>query len=87
MGAEVEVSPALLEWAIGMSRRNVGDFDKNFKHLKEWLEQKKKPTIAQLQDFASFCHVPFAYLLLQEPPVETTVELPDFLAILPRSLL
>lgn len=70
MSNKIDINADLLIWAVNRAGYNVEDFMPLFPKLKDWLENKKKPTFKQLQDFAKKVHVPFGYLFLQKPPKE-----------------
>lgn len=70
MGNELNINPTMLTWAVDRAGHDVDEFVFTFPKLKDWIEEKKKPTFNQLQQFAKKVHVPFGYLFLQSPPVE-----------------
>jgi len=47
------------------------------KKLRQWEQRTSYPTFKQAQTLASRLHIPFGYLFLQEPPVET-IPIEDF---------
>jgi Zn-dependent peptidase ImmA (M78 family) len=70
MGNEVNINTDMLTWAIDRAGHDLEEITLTFPKLKEWLEEKKKPTFNQLQKFSKKVHVPLGYLFLQTPPVE-----------------
>lgn len=70
MSTSLNIKPDLLEWAISRTGYAPGDFYESFPKARTWIEENKKPTLAQLRDFAKKAHVPFGYLFLQQPPKE-----------------
>ncbi|MCF8308670.1 MAG: hypothetical protein K9I68_06650 [Bacteroidales bacterium] len=68
MKTEVDINTDILSWAIERAGYDVREFEVKFPKVSEWLEQQKKPTVRQLEDFARKVHLPFGYLLLDEPP-------------------
>ena len=42
----------------------------SFPKVNQWINKEKKPTVKQLEEFSRKVHVPFGYLLLDEPPEE-----------------
>lgn len=71
MGTEVNIKPDMITWAIVRAGFDLEDFiATKFPRVQDWLEEKKKPTVKQLEDFSHKVHVPFGYLFLPEPPVE-----------------
>lgn len=80
MSTRVDVKPELLRWAITRSGKTPEDYASRFPHLGEWMRAKVKPTLKQLEDFATATHAPIGFLLLPEPP-EERVPIPDFRTI------
>lgn len=70
MSNKIDIKTDILTWAVKRAGYSVEDFIFHFPKLKDWLENEKKPTFKQLQDFAKKVHVPFGYLFLQKPPKE-----------------
>lgn len=71
MGIErIDIHPDRLRWVIQRASLSVENAIQRFPLLGDWLDELKKPTISQLKDFASKFHVPFAYLFLDNPPIE-----------------
>jgi len=75
MVERVDVSPALLAWALDRSR--ISDNDKRYERFSRWAAGDEQPTFKQLEAFANATHAPLGYLFLNQPPVET-VPIPDF---------
>lgn len=73
MSARVAVAPSLLLWAQERSNREVHAYEKKFPAWLEWVEERKTPTIKQVEEIARYSHLPFGIFFLEEPP---TVELP-----------
>lgn len=65
------VAPEMLRWAFQRAGYSEEMAVKAFPKLQDWLSGEKKPTISQLQSFASKFFVPFGYLFLQQIPSET----------------
>jgi Zn-dependent peptidase ImmA (M78 family) len=71
MRQEVAIQPDMITWAIARAGFDLKDFiATKLPNVQEWLDDKKKPTVKQLEDFSRKVYLPFGYLLLQEPPVE-----------------
>ena len=68
----VTIPKEMYLWAIERAGYDVGEFLKTHPDIAMYVEDEKKPTIKQLEGFASSVHVPMAYLLLPSPPVETS---------------
>lgn len=73
MSARVAVAPSVLLWAQGRSKREDDAYEKKFPAWLEWVDERKAPTIKQVDEIAKFSHLPFGIFFLDEPPV---VELP-----------
>ncbi len=71
MRTEVTVNPNLITWAIARAGLDVDQFLDNNPTIQKWIEDVKKPTVKQLEDFANKVHIPFGYLFMPEPPVES----------------
>jgi Zn-dependent peptidase ImmA (M78 family) len=70
MGADININPTMLTWAIARAGHVLDDFLAKYPKVQEWIEQVKNPTVKQLEDFAKRVHIPFGYLFLKEPPKE-----------------
>ena len=70
MPTTLNIKPDLINWAISRAGYEHGEFFEKFPRAQSWLEEEKRPTLAQLRDFAKKAHVPFGYLFLLEPPEE-----------------
>lgn len=71
MRTEVTINPTLLTWAIARAGFDMEQFLNNHPTIQKWIEEVKKPTVKQLEDFANKVHIPFGYLFLSEPPKES----------------
>lgn len=71
MNTEVKPNIDMLTWAIQRAGYEVRDFTTRFPKVLDWLEDKKKPTLKQLEDFSKRVHLPFGYLFLDKPPKES----------------
>jgi Zn-dependent peptidase ImmA (M78 family) len=60
----------MITWAIARAGFPLKDFTEKHPNVLEWLEQKKQPTVKQLEAFSNKVYLPFGYLFLPEPPVE-----------------
>lgn len=68
---EVNISPNMITWAIGRAGYDLDEFiATKYPKVQDWLDDKKKPTVRQLEEFSHKVHLPFGYLFLPEPPVE-----------------
>lgn len=70
MRTEANINPQVLTWAIARAGFALADLTDAFPKLPDWLENKAKPTVRQLEQFSKKVHLPFGYLLLSEPPKE-----------------
>jgi Zn-dependent peptidase ImmA (M78 family) len=71
MKTEITINPTLITWAITRAGFDVDKFLDNNPVIQKWIEEVKKPTVKQLENFAHKVHIPFGYLFLPEPPKET----------------
>jgi len=71
MNPGVDITPGNIRWAIARAGYKFQDFAEKFPRVLDWLEDKKKPTLKQLEEFSHRVHVPLGYLFLPEPPQET----------------
>lgn len=76
MSVRVDVAPVVLTWALNVAGAEEEKLRGRFK-VAEWLAKSTRPTMKQLQEFASVAGVPFGYLLLPEPPT-WRLPVPDF---------
>jgi Zn-dependent peptidase ImmA (M78 family) len=70
MKAEININTNILTWAINRAGFEFNEFILNFPKVQGWIDNKKKPTIKQLEEFSKKVHLPFGYLFLPEPPNE-----------------
>lgn len=73
MTTRIDIKGDLLTWAIERAGLAVDEFLLSYPKAQTWLDGEKKPTLKQLEDFANKVHVPFGYLLLDEPPEEKPI--------------
>ncbi|WP_295334348.1 ImmA/IrrE family metallo-endopeptidase [Flavobacterium sp.] len=71
MRTEVKINPNLITWAIARAGFDVEKFLENNPSIQNWIEEVKKPTVKQLEAFATRVHIPFGYLFMPEPPNES----------------
>ena len=70
MKLNVEIKPALIEWAIRRAGYPVQTFVEEHPNVGKWISGEKIPTVNQLEVFSKLVHVPFGYLFLPQPPQE-----------------
>ncbi|MEX2640773.1 MAG: ImmA/IrrE family metallo-endopeptidase [Balneolales bacterium] len=70
MKTTLQVNNAVISWAISRAGFEPNDFFIEYPKARDWVEDIKEPTLPQLRDFARKVHLPFGYLLLEEPPAE-----------------
>lgn len=68
----VTIPKKMYLWAIERAGYNVDEFLRVHPDIAMYVEDEIKPTIKQLENFASSVHVPLALLMLPSPPVETS---------------
>ena len=69
MATEININPTMLTWAIARAGYVLDEFLVKFPNVKKWIEQIKKPTVKQLEDFAHRVHIPFGYLFVIIQPL------------------
>lgn len=73
MQPTITFNPNIITWAIQRAGYDFDEFaDQKFPKIRAWLDQSKQPTVRQLEEFSHKVHIPFGYLFLNEPPLETT---------------
>ena len=70
MSTKVNIEPRMITWAIDRAGYHLADFAEKYPRVLEWLNEKKQPTVKQLEEFSQKVYLPFGYLFLPEPPVE-----------------
>jgi Zn-dependent peptidase ImmA (M78 family) len=70
MKTGIDVKPNIITWAIARAGFELQEFASNFPNVLDWLDNKKRPTVKQLEKFSHKVHLPFGYLFLSEPPQE-----------------
>jgi len=70
MRTTIQVNNELISWAINRAGHELKDIPELYPRARDWLDDKKEPTLPQLRDFARKVNLPFGYLLLSEPPKE-----------------
>lgn len=80
MVVHVDVAPALLRWAVERAGWDETTAARRAPQLGGWLTGEKRPTLKQLEKFATATHAPFGSLFLPEPPDEP-LPIPDMRTI------
>lgn len=73
----VDVNPELYTWAGERSGLGRDELVARFPKLDEWQAGESKPTLRQLETFATTTRTPVGYMFLSDPPDER-VPIPDF---------
>ncbi|MBM2815054.1 MAG: hypothetical protein HW421_1816 [Ignavibacteria bacterium] len=71
MRPEVNINTNMITWAITRAGYEFNEFITKTPLVLDWLEDKKKPTLKQLESFSKKVYLPFGYLFLSKPPMET----------------
>lgn len=80
--ARVNINPEVIEWAVDYSRRGEYLHDRFGTNLAGWLDGTKKPTPAQLREFAKQARVPAGYLYASHvPSFGLSIDEPEMRAI------
>jgi Zn-dependent peptidase ImmA (M78 family) len=66
----VEVSRAVLRWALERSSKDISTLSEKFSKLQEWIDGQSKPTLRQLEALARATSTPLGYFFLANPPDE-----------------
>jgi Zn-dependent peptidase ImmA (M78 family) len=70
MRTEVNINVNMLTWAIARAGYDLHEFANKVPNIIEWVNENKKPTVKQLEDFSKKVYLPFGYFFLTEPPKE-----------------
>ena len=76
----VEINPELLRWACERAGLTTQMVARRLPQLPSWENGEKRPTLKQIERFASIVHAPIGFLFLPTPPVEE-IPIPDFRTI------
>lgn len=71
MSQHIHIQPKMLTWAIRRAGFELDDFADRYPKVLDWLNSVKQPTVRQLEEFSHKVYLPFGYLFLPEPPIET----------------
>jgi Zn-dependent peptidase ImmA (M78 family) len=70
MRTEVNINVNMLTWAIARAGYDLHEFANKVPNIIDWVNENKKPTVKQLEDFSKKVYLPFGYFFLTEPPKE-----------------
>jgi Zn-dependent peptidase ImmA (M78 family) len=70
----VDVNPALLQWAIDISQKDLAKISSRFPRVLAWINGDEQPSFRQLEGLSNFLNVPFGYMFLKTPPRKDIVE-------------
>lgn len=70
MRTEVNINVNMLTWAIARAGYDLYEFANKVPNIIDWVNENKKPTVKQLEDFSKKVYLPFGYFFLTEPPKE-----------------
>ena len=80
-----DVRPEMLRWACERAGIDSIALTERVPQLPAWMRGERKPTLRQLERFATIVRIPIGYLFFAEPLVER-VPIPDFRTIANRSM-
>jgi Zn-dependent peptidase ImmA (M78 family) len=66
----VEVSGAVLRWALERSSKDISTLTEKLPRLQGWLDGQSQPTLRQLEALAKATSTPLGYFFLAQPPEE-----------------
>lgn len=70
MRTNVSINTKMIIWAIQRAGYDVQGYLAKYPRVDSWIKEERVPTVKQLEAFSHKVHVPFGYLLMQEPPSE-----------------
>ncbi len=73
MKTGINIKSDIITWAIARAGYKLEDFIHKLPRVQDWIENKKEPTLKQLEDFSNKVHVPLGYLFLPEIPQENNL--------------
>jgi Zn-dependent peptidase ImmA (M78 family) len=71
MRTEVNINANILTWAIARAGLDLHELSGKVPNILNWIKGDKNPTVKQLEDFSKKVYLPFGYLFLTEPPLES----------------
>jgi Zn-dependent peptidase ImmA (M78 family) len=81
----VDVKPELLRWARKRAGLDEVTLARTFPKLSAWERGDERPTLKQLERFASVTHAPVGFLFLDAPPVDR-IPIPDLRTVGDRAV-
>lgn len=70
MSMHVAVTHSVLAWALQRADRSHEEAAKKFPKLGDWLSGEARPTLREVEQFASYTHTSLGALAMPEPPDE-----------------
>lgn len=67
----MNINVDMITWAIARAGHDLQEFLATNPRIADWISQKRKPTLRQLEKFSHKVHLPFGYLFLKDPPKES----------------
>lgn len=80
MRNEVDINVDIISWAIARAGYSLHEMAIHFPLIEQWVNGTKKPTAKQIESFSRKVHIPFGYLFLPNPPIES-IPFPFFRSI------
>lgn len=72
VACRINISSDVLVWAVERAGNDASRYSEENAKFRSWMEGTKKPTWNELQKFAQKFYVPLGYLLLPNPPEESS---------------
>lgn len=73
----LDINKDLLVWAVERCGHSLEQYAQKNPAFNKWINDEKKPTFKQLENFAKSVYVPLGYLFLEKPPTES-IPIPMF---------
>ncbi|MDR0514298.1 MAG: ImmA/IrrE family metallo-endopeptidase [Coriobacteriaceae bacterium] len=72
-----KVNPHIIQWAIDWNGLTIGELEKAFPKIRQWLDGSHEPTFKQLEKLAAKTHTLVPYFTMQAIP-DVSLQIADF---------